>query len=87
MNCTTKLFKEIARITEARLLSKVDIEHALAYKIIPINPASFHLLGFVIGDKYFFDKTLPMGLSYSCNLFEQFSCATQLYHNAYSIIY
>jgi hypothetical protein len=57
------------------LLSKVDIEHALAYKIIPINPTSFHLLGFVIGDKYFFDKTLPMGLSYSCNLFEQFSCA------------
>jgi len=54
-------------------LSKIDIEHA--YKIIPIHPTSYHLLGFAIKDQYFFDKTLPMGLSYSCNLFEQFSCA------------
>lgn len=63
----------VIQLGRKSLLSKVDIEHA--YKIIPINPASFHLLSFVIGDKYFFDKTLPMGLSYSCNLFEQFSCA------------
>ena len=54
-------------------LSKIDIEHA--YKIVPISPSSCHLLGFRLGDKYYFDKTLPMGLSYSCNLFEKFSNA------------
>lgn len=54
-------------------LSKIDIEHA--YKIVPISPSSCHLLGFRLGDKYYFDKTLPVGLSYSCNLFEKFSNA------------
>ena len=44
-------------------------------KIVPISPSSCHLLGFRLGDKYYFDKTLPMELSYSCNLFEKFSNA------------
>jgi len=34
-----------------------------------------NLLGFSINSEYYYDKTLPMGLSYSCNLFEQFSTA------------
>jgi hypothetical protein len=54
-------------------LSKIDIEHA--YKMVPISPSSCHLLGFRLSDKYYFDKTLPMKLSYSCNLFEKFSNA------------
>ena len=54
-------------------LSKIDIEHA--YKMVPISPSSCHLLGFRLSDKYYFDKTLPMELSYSCNLFEKFSNA------------
>ena len=54
-------------------LSKIDIEHA--YKIVPIIPSSCHLLGFRLGDKYYFDKTLPIGLSYSCNVFEKCSNA------------
>lgn len=54
-------------------MTKVDIENA--YKIVPIHPHDFELLGFSIDDKYFFDKTLPMGLSYSCALFERLSTA------------
>ena len=53
--------------------SKCDIEHA--YKIVPIHPSSQYLLGFSFNGFYYYDKTLPMGLSYSCNLFEQFSSA------------
>ena len=34
-----------------------------------------NLLGFSINSEYYYDKTLPMGLSYSCSLFEQFSTA------------
>jgi hypothetical protein len=33
------------------------------------------LLGFPLWDQYYFDKTLPMGLSFSCKLFEHFSTA------------
>lgn len=65
--------KMILQYGRKSTLSKIDIEHA--YKIVPISPSSCHLLGFRLGDKYYFDKTLPMGLSYSCNLFEKFSNA------------
>jgi hypothetical protein len=55
------------------LLSKADIENS--FKIIPIHPDDHELLGFPLGDQYFFYKTLPMGLSFSCKLFETFSTA------------
>ena len=45
------------------LLSKIDIEQA--FKIMPIHKSCCHLLGFMLDNKYYFDKTLPMGLSYS----------------------
>lgn len=57
------------------LMAKTDIKDA--FRLIPIHPNSYDLLGFTIGDKYYFDKCLPMGLSYSCNLFEKFSSALQ----------
>ena len=57
------------------LIAKVDIEEA--YRIIPIHPESFHLLGFTWGNKWYFDRFLPFGLSYSCQLFERFSSAVQ----------
>ena len=52
---------------------KTDIEHP--FRLMPIHPNSYDLLGFCIHDKYYYDRTLPMGLSYSCNLFEKFSSA------------
>lgn len=55
------------------LLSKTDIEHG--YKNIPIHPNDYELLGFAVGDDLYYDKTLPMGLSFACNLFEKFSSA------------
>lgn len=49
------------------LISKTDIENS--FKIIPIHPDDQELLAFAIQGQYFYDKTLPMGLSYSCKLF------------------
>lgn len=65
----------IQQLGKGTLLAKTDLVNA--YKQIPIHPDDFELLGFMIDKKYYFDKTLPFGLSYSCNLFEKFSTALQ----------
>jgi hypothetical protein len=57
------------------LISKADVESA--FRIIPLHSSSFNLLGFCWEGKYYFDMCLPMGLSISCNIFEQFSNAIQ----------
>lgn len=64
----TNLLKQLGR---GVLFAKTDIENA--FKIIPVHPSDRELLGFRVGGGFYFDKTLPMGLSYSCNLFERFS--------------
>lgn len=56
-------------------MAKTDIEKA--FKLIPIAPDSQHLLAFTHLNCIYYDKTLPMGLSYSCSLFETFSTALQ----------
>lgn len=56
-------------------MAKTDIEQA--YRIVPISPGDYDLLGFCIDGKYYYDKSLPMGLSLSCNIFETFSSALQ----------
>ena len=53
------------------LLSKTDIENS--FRLVPINKQDYDLLGFSIDGTSYYDKTLPMGLSYFCKLFEQFS--------------
>jgi hypothetical protein len=63
----------IKEIGAGALLAKTDLEYA--YKQVPVHPDDFELLGFSIDGKFYFDKTLPFGLSYSCNLFEKFSLA------------
>jgi hypothetical protein len=52
-------------------LFKSDIKSA--YRIIPIQPSDFELLGFRFNDKYYFDKALPFGASISCITFERFA--------------
>ena len=53
------------------LMSKADIESA--FRLLPIHPDDFQLLGIKVQEKYFFDKALPMGASCSPLLFEKFS--------------
>jgi hypothetical protein len=54
-------------------MSKADIQEA--FRIIPIHPQHYHLLGFQFNGKFYYDKTLPMGLRSSCAIFEAFSTA------------
>lgn len=53
------------------LLAKRDIKSA--FRLLPVHPSDFALLGMKFKGKYFYDKMMPMGCSISCNLFEKFS--------------
>jgi hypothetical protein len=53
------------------LLAKTDIQSA--FRLLPINPSDYDLLGIKHRGKYYFDKCLPFGASISCATFEKFS--------------
>ena len=50
-------------------LAKIDIKSA--FRLLPIYPGDFDLLGFQFKGQYYIDKCLPMGCSISCSLFEK----------------
>jgi hypothetical protein len=56
-------------------LAKTDIKNA--FRIIPINPADYHLLGIKWRESYYYDRAMPMGCSSSCRTFETFSTAVE----------
>ena len=56
-------------------LAKTDIQNA--FRIIPINPADYHLLGIKWRNRYYYDRAMPMGCSSSCRTFETFSTAVE----------
>ena len=53
------------------LIAKMDIK--AAFRLLPVYPGDFNLLGFKIDSVYFIDKCMPMGCSISCSTFEKFS--------------
>ena len=55
------------------LMAKADIEKA--FRIMPVHPVDYELLGMRINNLFYYDKALPMGCSISCKLFEEFSTA------------
>jgi len=57
------------------LMAKTDIDSA--FRLIPIHPSDYELLGFMWDDNFFFDRCLPMGASSSCAIFESFSSALE----------
>jgi hypothetical protein len=61
----------IWRLGRGALLAKADIKSA--FRLLPINPDDFSLLGFKFAGSYYFDKCLPMGAKCSCRKFEAFS--------------
>lgn len=48
-----------------------------AFRLLPVDPAEFDLLGFNIEHEIYIDKCMPMGCSISCATFEK--CFTFLY--------
>ncbi|XP_072051535.1 uncharacterized protein [Amphiura filiformis] len=53
------------------LMAKADIESA--FRLLPVHPEDFQLLGMKLNNQFFVDKALPMGASCSPALFEKFS--------------
>lgn len=66
-------FEVITQLGRGALLAKADIEDA--FRLIPIHPSDYGLLGFMFQGRYFIDKCLPFGCASSCRLFEAFSSA------------
>lgn len=66
------------------LMAKTDIKSA--FRLLPVHPSDFDLLGFKLGNQYFFDKSLPFGCSISCAHFERFSTFLNWYaiHNSHN---
>jgi hypothetical protein len=52
-------------------LGKMDLKSA--FRLLPIYPADFDLLGFKIEEQFYIDKCMPMGFSVWCATFERFS--------------
>ncbi|KAJ8307566.1 hypothetical protein KUTeg_015650 [Tegillarca granosa] len=61
----------LATMGKGALAARLDIKSA--FRLLPIHPSDFDLLGYKICGLYFVDKCLPFGCSISCSLFEKFS--------------
>ena len=56
-------------------MAKTDIKSA--FRIIPIHPSDFPLLGMKLDNQFYYDVSLPMGLFSSCAFFEAFSSSSE----------
>ena len=56
-------------------IAKADIKDA--FRLIPIKPQDYHLLGMTWHGKFYHDKVFPMGSAISCQTFDRFSRAVQ----------
>ena len=52
-------------------LAKADIKSA--FRLLPVAPSDYELLGFKFQDRFYYDMCLPMGCRISCSHFEMFS--------------
>ena len=56
-------------------MTKIDIDSA--YRLIPIHPFDYHLLGIFWLYKYYYELTAPFGLASACQLWESVATALQ----------
>ena len=71
----TDASKSIKCIGRGCFMAKTDIKSA--FRIIPIHPADYSLLGMKWDHMYYFDRCLAMGLRSSCAIFEAFSTSLE----------
>ena len=67
--------KAIKRFGKGAFLSKLDIQSA--FRIIPVHPSQWHLLGMKWEGKFYFDKVLSMGGRSSPFIFDSVSAAIE----------
>ena len=63
--------KLVVDVGKGAFMAKADVESA--FRLLPVHPRDFCLLGMKVNDFYLVDKSLPMGASCSPALFEKFS--------------
>lgn len=56
-------------------MAKCDVKKA--YRIMPIHPDEYNLFVLNYDGKFYYDKSLEMGLSSACRIFEEFSTALE----------
>ena len=71
----TDAIRLIKRAGPGCFLAKTDIKSA--FRIIPIHPKDYPLLGMKWRGLYFYDRCMPMGCASSCKTFEIFSTAVE----------
>ena len=52
---------------DGALMAKADLKHA--FRLVPVKPAQWWLLGFSWQDQFYFDMRLPFGLRSACSIF------------------
>lgn len=67
----------ISAKSEGALMAKMDVSNA--FRLLPICPKDFCLLGFKILDSYYIDKCLSMGCSISCSYLAHYLKSFQLF--------
>ena len=67
--------QRIKSVDSTCFLAKTDIKNA--FRIIPIRPQDYNLLGMCWRGLYYYDRCMPMGCSSSCKTFETFSTAIE----------
>ena len=65
----------IERLGRGCTLAKTNVRSA--FRIIPIYPLDYHLLGMQWEGNYYVDRCLPMGCASSCKTFEALSTAME----------
>lgn len=67
--------KKLCNLNLQVFLAKTDIRSA--FRILPVNPQDYNLLGFKWENSFYYDCCLPMGCRTSCKIFEEFSTALE----------
>ena len=67
--------EQLATLGKGAIIAKADLQDA--FSIIPVSPLDYRLFGFKFQGLKYFDKSLPMGCSHACQLFELLSQALQ----------
>ncbi len=74
-NSFDSVVAKIHRLGKGAYLSKFDIKSA--FRLLPVSPTDFPLLGIQFQGCFYFDKSLPFGCSISCSHVETFSTFLQ----------
>lgn len=77
LGCFDLAADAVRRFGAGCFLIKLDVE--AAYKQVPVRPEDWPLLGFTWDDKFYFDRTLPFGLTSSCRKWDLYATALHFF--------